>query len=648
MVPPFSRRPGGYRAIPAGSIGLFLALMIALVLGTLISGLSPGAGIATDMTHLEAIAFTGGETTDADIYLMDTEGNVLQNVTTQPLDDRGGWWSWDGARLAFVSDRDGSDTLYVENFDGSEPTTIAAVPDLDWSWSPDGRFIAWVSHSQVPDLWVTDVITGSTVNLTEGAIEVSGPTWSPDGLSIMFASSSDLGGRDISVLPAAGGSAITLTADRAADDFAPQWSPDGSHIAFVGRDDPDVLYVMDADGGKRLAIAEYDPGDALCPGGFSSLAWSPDGSTIAFAARGSSCSPHSEFVEFFTVPQNGGEVTSLASGSSWRAGGPTWSPDGTRISIETGGVLHQSVTLVDPDGTDRVVIDVPLGGDSRSPNWSPDGSQLAFVLDPDVNHAFERPPSAFDIYVVDKDGANPTYLTDGEAPAWRPLPAAGVGLVDTTTGQWHIQGERSFYFGIPGDVPVVGDWDCDGQETPGMFREANGFAYLRDTVDTGIAHIEFFFGIGGDIPLAGDWNGDGCDSLGIYRPNMGKVFLRNTLDTGLATTEYFFGIPGDRPFVGDFDGDGDDEIGLYRESTGFTYLRLTHSSGIADLEFFFGDPADRIIAGDWNTDGRETVGVYRPADGKFYLRNENSQGFADREFWLGRGEWLPVAGEFTG
>ncbi len=629
-------------------------LVASAVVLTALFVAGPGAGTSAASTggespdpgRFDSIVVSQSETLEADIYLVDALGDVLENVTAQPSDDRGGWWSWDGSMLAYVSNRNGEDAIFVEKFDGSDPTRIAPFEGLDWSWSPDGRTIAWVSPAHAEDLWVTDVITGFSEKLTDGSIEVSGPAWSPDGRKILFEASD--GDRDIFVIPGAGGSVTNLTADRAPDDFAPQWSPDGSRIAFVSAEDPDAIYVMDSRGEKRLAVAEYDPGDTLCPGGLGSLAWSPDGSTLAYAARGSSCTPLSSFIEFFTVVPGHGEARLLASGPSWRAGGPSWSPDGMRIAVELGSVTWQSITLVDPDGANRVNVDVPgRGGHSRSPSWSPDGSRLAFVLDPDVNYAFERPPAAFDIYLVDADGTNPTYLADGTDPSWRPLPAAGVGLVDTNTGQWHVQGAPSFYFGIPGDSPVVGDWDCDGQETPGMFREANGFAYLRNTADTGIADVDFFFGVGGDIPLAGDWDGDGCDSLGVYRPKLGRVFLRNTLDTGSATTEFFFGIPGDRPFVGDFDGDGDDEIGLYRESTGFTYLRLTHSSGTADLEFFFGDPADRIVAGDWDRDGLDTVGIFRSADHKFYLRNENSEGFADREFWSGRSEWLPVAGTFT-
>jgi hypothetical protein len=222
-----------------------------------------------------------------------------------------------------------------------------------------------------------------------------------------------------------------------------------------------------------------------------------------------------------------------------------------------------------------------------------------------------------------------------------------IGFV-TPRSLWHLldgDGEAaSFYYGIPGDLPVLGDWDCDGTQTPGMFRPSSAFAYLTNSRTTTFADEEFFFGLAGDIPLAGDWNGDGCDTLGAYRPTSGQVFLRNSLDTGVADIEYFFGVPGDMPFVGDFDGDGIDEVGLYRPGSGLTYLRLSHTTGVADVEFFYGNPGDRMIAGDWDGDGIETVAVFRPSDEALYLRNENSQGVADLLIEFGENpDFVPVS-----
>jgi hypothetical protein len=198
----------------------------------------------------------------------------------------------------------------------------------------------------------------------------------------------------------------------------------------------------------------------------------------------------------------------------------------------------------------------------------------------------------------------------------------------------------SFHFGNPGDVPFSGDWDCDGVETPGLYRRSDGYVYLRNSNTEGVADTSFYFGDPGDLPLSGDFDDDGCDTVSIYRPSEQAFHVINTLgsnDGGLGGADYSFsfGNPGDKPFVGDFDGDGVDTVGLHRESTGLVYFRNSNSTGIADNEFIYGDPGDKLVAGDWDNDGSDTVGVYRPSSGELLVKLSNSQGVADFTYEAG-------------
>jgi hypothetical protein len=229
-----------------------------------------------------------------------------------------------------------------------------------------------------------------------------------------------------------------------------------------------------------------------------------------------------------------------------------------------------------------------------------------------------------------------------------------VGLVDPITGEWRLRNlagvVTGFFYGNPGDVPFMGDWDCDGIDTPGLFRQSDAFAYLRNSNSQGLADIRFFFGNPSDIPLAGDFDGNGCDSLSIYRPSEQRFYIVNQLGAnngglGQAEFSFVFGNPGDKPFVGDFDGDGIDEVGLHRESTGFVYYRNTLDAGFADNQFFFGDPGDRFVTGDWGlVDGVDTPAVFRPSNTTFYFRHTNTPGNADSSFVFGEPAWLPVSG----
>jgi len=242
------------------------------------------------------------------------------------------------------------------------------------------------------------------------------------------------------------------------------------------------------------------------------------------------------------------------------------------------------------------------------------------------------------------------------AGAAAPEPSgAGIGLVDPTSGVWHLRTRggdpASFYFGNPGDLPIMGDWDCDGTDTPGLYRQADGFVYLRNSNTQGIANTRFFFGNPGDVPLAGDFNNDGCDTVSIYRPSEARIYVINELgenDGGLGAADYsyLFGNAGDKPFTGDFNGNGTTTVGLHRESTGLVYFRNTNSTGNAHKQFFFGDPGDRLVAGDWTDNGKDTPALYRPSDRRLYLRYTNTQGNANEDYRWGEAPYVPVSGNF--
>jgi len=230
-----------------------------------------------------------------------------------------------------------------------------------------------------------------------------------------------------------------------------------------------------------------------------------------------------------------------------------------------------------------------------------------------------------------------------------------VGVVDQNTGQWALRDENgntfTFYFGNPGDVPFSGDWNCNGVDTPGLYRQSDGFVYLRNSNSQGNANIAFFFGNPGDIPIAGDFDNDGCDTVSIYRPSLSRVFIINELgenggNLGPADFDYLFGNPGDTPFTGDFDGDGTDTVGLYRSSNGSMYFRNSHTQGNADNEFFYGNPGDRFVGGDWNSNSTDSPGVFRPSQSLFYLKYTNTQGNANESFGYGSSSSSPVSGKW--
>ena len=254
-------------------------------------------------------------------------------------------------------------------------------------------------------------------------------------------------------------------------------------------------------------------------------------------------------------------------------------------------------------------------------------------------------------------GALVAALVAPAAGAVEPPPGEGVGVVDPTTGIWYLRdpgsgATTSFYYGNPADEPFMGDWDCDGVDTPGLYRRSDGYVYLRNSNTQGIADIAYYFGNPGDVPLAGDFDGDGCDTVSLYRPSQGVFYVIDRLgsgDEGLgkADTDYVFGSPDLVPFVADFDGDGVDTFGMHDRETGAIIGRNSHTGGPPDVSFSYGNRLDRVLAGDWTGAGTgDVVGLYRPSAGTFFLSDTTPPGVPIESYQFGGRVFIPIAGSF--
>ena len=200
----------------------------------------------------------------------------------------------------------------------------------------------------------------------------------------------------------------------------------------------------------------------------------------------------------------------------------------------------------------------------------------------------------------------------------------------------------SLNYGLGGDYPITGDWDGNGTDTIGVYRD--GSFYLRNSNTIGFAEIVFAFGQPGDQPVAGDWDGDGVDTIGVYRN--GLFLLRNSNSAGIADASFLLGNPGDVGIAGDWNGDGSDTTGVFRPSNGVIFLKNANTSGFADVALNYGLAGDQPVMGDWDDDGIDTIGVYR--NGQFLLRNSNTIGFAEIVFALGNPGDMPIAGNWDG
>ena len=166
------------------------------------------------------------------------------------------------------------------------------------------------------------------------------------------------------------------------------------------------------------------------------------------------------------------------------------------------------------------------------------------------------------------------------------------------SGSWYLRNSAdhgrgrpaAWASGTPVTFPVVGDWNGDGLDGLGVFR--NGVWYLRNVAHPGRGgHRPVAFGNPGDVPVVGDWNGDGIDTIGVFRA--GPVVLAKPEHHGAGRPGSFsYGSPGRRPPGRQVDGGGQVRHGRRgRDAAPGTSAPL-NSTGIADITFAFGDPSD--------------------------------------------------------
>lgn len=222
---------------------------------------------------------------------------------------------------------------------------------------------------------------------------------------------------------------------------------------------------------------------------------------------------------------------------------------------------------------------------------------------------------------------------------------ADLAFYDAGNGRWELGEGASFYYGAPGDLPILCDWNGDGIATVGVYRDSRGYLLLHDGNSTGSADYEFYYGIPGDRPVCGDWDGDGVDTIAIFRPSESKFYLRNTNTQGFGQVEFDFGFGNGIPFAGDWDGDGTDTVGLRDPKNGYVRIARNHSGG-NPIEAYFGSSWDTLVVGDWDGDGQDRIGVYRPQTGTLEVSETFSNPKATVFYDVGSRPGVPLSGEF--
>jgi acylaminoacyl-peptidase len=269
------------------------------------------------------------DSTRSNLWIVDSDGGNHRPLLSGRSDYSSPRWSPDGARIAYLSDVEESQQLYVRWMDTGQTALVTNLQKSPQSlaWSPDGTMLAfsmqvpatieplakppakpkgaeWAEPVKVIErvfyrmdgagylepgfshIFVVPADGGTPRQLTSGDFNHNGPiSFTPDGREIIFSANRepdwehDPRESNVYSIPLGDGELTQLT-DRDGPDGQPAVSPNGRHIAYIGFDERmrgyenSVLYVMNRDGSDARALT----GDLDRAVG--SPVWSANGSSL--------------------------------------------------------------------------------------------------------------------------------------------------------------------------------------------------------------------------------------------------------------------------------------------------------------------------------------------------------------------------------
>jgi len=285
--------------------------------------------------------------------------------------------------IAYLSLAPGAEGLSVVRPDGSDSHRVLANLGVSLGyrpdWSPDGLSLAFVTDFK--DIWLAR-IDGSGIEdaytCADPCMDVDHPAISPDGRHIAFERNDTRDGTfigtTIEILDLDTGAVRTAIASRSSREFIkyPRWSPDGRRLVVsVERVDEDVVINGPFVQASASAIAVADVSGPL-PAPLSPLTdasllaafpdWNPVDGRIVFATYDlDEFDQTDEPSNLYTIGADGTGLTQLThyAAGDLRAGEPSWTPDGKRITFTILDDLigDRHIAFLDAEGTITQIVD---------------------------------------------------------------------------------------------------------------------------------------------------------------------------------------------------------------------------------------------------------------------------------------------------
>ena len=249
-----------------------------------------------------------------DLYTIPIEGGAATRLTSGPAFDMQPRFSPDGSVVAFTSDRDGNNNIWVMNTDGSELRQVTKEANRDVNsptWSPDGQYIFVRKHFVrrrslgAGEIWMYHMSGEAGLQVTErnGWQKDAGePAISPDGRYLYYSKDATPGqtfqynknpyGLIYAVIrrDLTNGEEKTLVS-RPGGSVTPVPSPDGKTLAFIRRVRfKTVLFLRELATGEEWPIFDGLDRDMqeiwAIHGLYPQYSWTPDGEQIVIWGQG--------------------------------------------------------------------------------------------------------------------------------------------------------------------------------------------------------------------------------------------------------------------------------------------------------------------------------------------------------------------------
>ena len=228
------------------------------------------------------IVFVSNRLGNEEIYVMTQAGESgpVTNLTNNPARDWNPAWSPQGDRLIFNSDRDGRDTLYIMDADGTNVRPLfpgETFQDYDAAWSPDGSKIVFISNRATlgREIFIANSDGSDVQPFTDDGKLKGDPVWSPDGEEIVYWEVQNETGEIFLFRRPIDSDTIQLIASDGPANGSAVWVEDTIYFDSNRRDEMWYIFSMEPDGARPRRISTEDVNSGR-------VSPSPDGSRLAF------------------------------------------------------------------------------------------------------------------------------------------------------------------------------------------------------------------------------------------------------------------------------------------------------------------------------------------------------------------------------